>query len=146
MKLPQTQPWYKQGLRFECTGCGGCCTGAPGYVWVTEEEIEAIANHLNLSVDYFSKKYVRVAEGKYSLKETLPNNDCVFLQDKRCTVYEVRPVQCRTFPFWTHLLKSKKEWEEAAKSCEGIRLQSDETAPLVPFDEIENRRNQTTVV
>ena len=26
--------WYHLGLRFQCTGCGDCCTGAPGYVWI----------------------------------------------------------------------------------------------------------------
>ena len=33
------KPWYAEGLRFKCTECGQCCTGAPGYVWVNEEEV-----------------------------------------------------------------------------------------------------------
>ena len=35
-------PWYREGLRFECIRCGGCCTGFPGTVRVTNEEIEEI--------------------------------------------------------------------------------------------------------
>ena len=35
--------WFKKGLRFECTGCGDCCTGAPGFVWVNSEEIRGLA-------------------------------------------------------------------------------------------------------
>lgn len=146
MKLPLSKPWYHEGLQFECTGCGGCCTGAPGFIWVTEEEIETIADHLGLSTDQFSKKYVRVAEGKYSLKETQPNNDCVFLKDKKCSIYEVRPIQCRTFPFWTTLLKSKADWENAAKSCEGIILCPNSKVKKIPFEEIEKQRKKTSVV
>ena len=33
------QPWYKDGLGFQCTQCGDCCTGAPGYVWINAAEI-----------------------------------------------------------------------------------------------------------
>ncbi|MCH7752933.1 MAG: YkgJ family cysteine cluster protein, partial [Planctomycetes bacterium] len=40
------QPWYQDGLRFKCTGCGNCCTGSPGYVWVNQAEINALAAHL----------------------------------------------------------------------------------------------------
>ena len=41
-----SEPWFKDGLRFTCTGCGDCCSGAPGFVWVSEEDIERLANHL----------------------------------------------------------------------------------------------------
>ena len=41
--------WYEQGLRFTCTTCGNCCTGGPGYVWVTDEEVDRLAAHLGLS-------------------------------------------------------------------------------------------------
>ncbi len=36
-------PWYQDGLAFTCTQCGKCCTGDPGFVWVTDEEIAALA-------------------------------------------------------------------------------------------------------
>ena len=42
--MPKT-PWFKDGLRFECTQCGDCCTGSPGYVWVNDEEISALAEY-----------------------------------------------------------------------------------------------------
>ena len=35
--------WYDAGLKFQCTRCGACCTGAPGYVWVNGEEIARLA-------------------------------------------------------------------------------------------------------
>lgn len=133
MTLKQAQePWYHEGLNFKCTGCGQCCTGAPGYVWVTEQDIIAMANYLNLSLDEFSNRYIRIVNGKYSLREVGLHNDCVFLENKKCRLYDVRPKQCRTFPFWPKLLKSKEEWEKAAKYCEGISKE----APLVTLSEI----------
>ena len=48
-------------------------------------------------------------------------HDCVFLRDGvRCEVYEARPIQCRTFPFWPRNLKTPEAWHEAARECEGI--------------------------
>lgn len=125
-------PWYKDGLNFKCTGCGNCCTGAPGYVWLTIEEAKAIAGHLNMAWDEFAKKYLRTVKGRLSLKELLPNYDCVFLKDKKCTVYEVRPKQCRTFPYWPQNMKSRQAWDACAKECEGIN----KDAPLVTYEEI----------
>ena len=43
-------PWYSEGLTFTCSQCGDCCTGAPGAVWVTDEELVAIAAELGKPV------------------------------------------------------------------------------------------------
>lgn len=126
-------PWYKDGLRFTCTECGKCCTGAPGFVWVTVKEMEAIANHLNMPLDLFKRKYVRMRNNRYSLIEKKSqNNDCIFLEGKKCQIYQVRPKQCRTFPWWKENLNSEESWKLAALECEGINDQ----APLVPLSEI----------
>lgn len=127
-------PWYKEGLKFKCTGCGKCCTGQPGYVWVTKEEIQAIATHLSIPADLFMRKYVRQKDNRYALIEKRNDNfSCVFLKDKKCEIYQVRPKQCRTYPWWQQNLNSSESWKLAATDCEGIN----DEAPLVPFEEIE---------
>lgn len=133
--LNQKDSWYAEGLNFECTGCGQCCTGAPGYVWVTETEILLLAEHLNLSLEDFTKRYIRQIGERFSLTENLKTYDCVFLKDKKCQVYSLRPKQCRTFPWWPQNLKSRADWEEAAKHCEGIRMDK----PLVSVDTIQQQ-------
>ena len=66
MSTPDPEPtWYQDGLAFECTRCGACCTGAPGYVWVNDEEIARLAA---LPAGWkrseaFSKAFVRCASG-----------------------------------------------------------------------------------
>src|SRR6185437_3307857 len=95
------QPWYKEGLRFECTQCGDCCTGAPGYVWVNRQEIEQLAALVGLDTADFEKRYVRTVGVRKTLVE-FDNGDCVFFDGKsrKCTVYDARPRQCRSWPFW----------------------------------------------
>lgn len=127
-----TEPWYANGLNFKCTECGQCCTGAPGYTWVNEEEIVTIAQHLKLSIDEFSRKYLRIVDGRIALLERA-NYDCIFLKDKKCQIYSVRPKQCRTFPWWKQNLQSEEDWQNAAKICEGINP----NAPLVQFNVIQ---------
>ena len=114
------EPWYKDGLRFQCTQCGNCCTGAPGYVWVNNEEIETLAAFLDLTKAAFEKKYVRSVGVRRSLIE-YENGDCVFFdnQTRKCTVYEARPRQCRTWPFWDSNVRTEKDWQHTCEVCPG---------------------------
>lgn len=117
------EKWYQGGLRFTCTQCGRCCTGEPGYVWVTREEIKRIAEFLNREDGWLDKKMLRRVGFRFSLTEKA-NGDCIFLQSNNgqrgCSVYPVRPLQCRTWPFWTMNLKSPDTWGEASENCPGM--------------------------
>ncbi len=132
-------PWYRDGLRFKCTGCGGCCTGSPGYVWVSDEEVLAIAELLKITPEEFVQRHCRMFRGKLSLKERPKSFDCVFLDGKRCSIYQYRPKQCRTFPWWIENIQSEESWKEAASYCEGINHPD---APTIPFEEISSQCSQ----
>lgn len=113
--------WYREGLRFECTQCGNCCTGAPGFVWVNEEEIGAIARMLGEpDLEKFEQLFVRQVKNRKSLVE-FPNGDCVFFdsEQRHCRVYDVRPRQCRTWPFWDSNIKTPQAWKETCEICPG---------------------------
>jgi Fe-S-cluster containining protein len=114
------KPWYRDGLRFECTQCGDCCTGAPGFVWVNQQEIAALAQRLGLDAEEFERDYVRKVGVRKSLKE-FPNGDCVFFDGhtRKCTVYELRPRQCRTWPFWDSNLATPAAWQRTCEVCPG---------------------------
>lgn len=132
----EKKPWYSEGLKFKCTGCGQCCTGAPGYVWITIDEIIAAAAFLNISADQFKIRYVRKVGDRYSLTEYKKSFDCIFLKDKKCQIYSVRPEQCRTFPWWLQNLKSEYDWNNASKNCEGINHPD---ASTVPYEHIQEQ-------
>jgi len=117
---PKTaEPWYANGLRFECTHCNQCCGGPPGYVWVTDEEVTRIARFLGLQPLDFRERYCRSAWWRTSLRER-PNGDCVLLTAEGCSAYPVRPAQCQTFPFWQDVLRSRRRWEDLKDRCPGI--------------------------
>jgi Fe-S-cluster containining protein len=112
-------PWYREGLAFTCTQCGNCCTGAPGYVWVDEDEIARLAEFRGETIDGFARQFVRRVGGRYSLIER-PGWDCIFWsRESGCTVYEARPVQCRTWPFWPENIATPEDWESIRPGCPG---------------------------
>lgn len=132
-RAPPSKPWYHKGLRFRCLGCGRCCTGAAGYVWVNGPEIAALAAAVGLDPVQFEAMYVRVVGRRKSLIE-LPNGDCVFFDNKtrRCKVYRARPSQCRAWPFWASNLRSPETWAQMGRACPGSGR-----GTLVPAAQIE---------
>lgn len=138
-------PWYKDGLKFKCTGCGKCCTGEPGLVWISPEEVKNISSYLNITERVFRIRFTRSQDNRLALiekKNEAGEFDCIFLKGKKCEIYPVRPKQCQTFPWWKHTLSSPESWKLAAESCEGIN----DDAPIVPYAEIEQNlaRNSQT--
>jgi hypothetical protein len=108
---------------------------------VDDAEIAALAARLGLEIDAFEAQYVRTVAGHKSLIE-YANGDCVFFdgQTRGCTVYEDRPIQCRTWPFWDSNLQDRSSWRETCQVCPGSGQ-----GPLYPLAEIEVRRRQREV-
>ena len=119
--------WYDKGVNFSCTGCGGCCTGFPGYVWLTEKDILAMCELLKITPQEFIKKNTRTYKNKLSLKEIYPSYDCIFFKDKKCEIYSARPLQCRLYPFWPEVMQSQNSWDQTEQFCPGINKGSHHT-------------------
>ena len=134
----QDQPWYREGLKFTCSQCGDCCTGPPGVVWVTEAEIEAIAAHLQKSVAEIRLFHTRRVRGRVSLTE-YPSGDCTFFDPatRHCRVYQSRPVQCRTWPFWNSHLVNPEAWNRVCEVCPGAG-----TGAFFSLEQIQERARQ----
>jgi Fe-S-cluster containining protein len=105
-----------------CATCEGrCCTGESGYIYVTKNEITKIAEVLKMDVNDFRVKYLYQKGYKYSIKENKYNDsyECVFYdrESNGCRIYNARPNQCKTFPFWDYY---KTRVDELKKECPGI--------------------------
>lgn len=114
-------PWYKDGLSFTCTQCGNCCTGAPGFVWTTDDDLQKIADFLGKSIGEIRLMHTKKVGRRVSLTE-FANGDCTFFDGKTrgCTIYPVRPPQCRTWPFWNSNLESPETWSDVHENgCPG---------------------------
>lgn len=107
----------------KCFECGGkCCIGESGYIWINYAEINELAKYLNIELSEVGEKYLRKVSYKYSLKELEYEKNkfaCIFFdfEKKGCSIYPVRPAQCRTFPFWEHF---KNNEDEVFKECIGV--------------------------
>lgn len=119
--VTRSRVWYSEGLRFSCTRCGSCCSNGPGTVRVNETEIKRLAACLQLTTDEFRDRYTRnVGDLDLSLREK-PNHDCIFWHSEDgCRVYEHRPRQCRTWPFWHSNVSTPSSWRRAANDCPGM--------------------------
>ena len=79
---------------IDCLTCANCCkTTGPR---LNTTDIDRIASHLGMQVSAFSDKYVQIDEDGDRVMTVLP---CPFLEeDNACSIYEVRPKACRTYP------------------------------------------------
>ena len=111
--------FFDEGLRFACTGCGRCCTGAPGQVLLSDPEIERLAAHFGRDRGTFLRDYTHRVPDGISLRERA-NGDCILLEGKGCSVHDLKPTQCGTFPFWANNLRNEENWRATERRCEGI--------------------------
>lgn len=125
--LDSPAAWYADGLKFTCTQCGNCCSGPAGYVWLSREELVRLAEFFRLDLQETVDRYCRIVGDRISLRERINlrgDHDCIFLREtngkRTCAIYEVRPLQCRTWPFWAGNLAGKDVWDVAAQRCPGM--------------------------
>lgn len=131
--------WWSEGVRFECQGSGQCCLsrGEYGFVFLTREDRKRMADHLGLGLREFTKQYCDKTQGYYHLKEEETRAECTFLKGKRCGIYEARPIQCRTWPFWPEVMNAKTWNKEVKGFCPGVGK-----GQIIPPEEIERQLNE----
>jgi len=120
-RKPDLTPWYlKKKIKFECIeGCTKCCK-RPGYVYMTLEELKAIAEYLDSTVAVLKEKFIQQDDGAYYIENV--DKPCTFLDQEKnkCSIYAVRPTQCQAYPFWGEILMKEEYWKEEGEFCKGI--------------------------
>ena len=119
-----------RGVRFQCIGCGRCCSGeSDGHVYVYNDDIRAISAFIHMSEADFINQYCEIVEDLYEgklikifvIKANPATNSCIFQQeDMACSIYPARPFQCLNFPFWYMNLESKEAWNSVREHCPGF--------------------------
>lgn len=117
----KTKEWWSDGVRFECQGSGKCCVsrGEYGYVYLTLPDRRRLAKFFGISTRGFTAKYCEKDRGVFWMLKGF-GDACVFLKDKQCGVYEGRPTQCRTWPFWPENMSAKNWKSNVADFCPGV--------------------------
>ncbi len=116
--------------------------GPPGYVWVDAGQVAALAHFRGESVAAFTRQFVRQVGTRLSLIEK-PNGDCAFWdRGHGCTVYEARPIQCRTWPFWPERVETPAAWGRTCRSCPGAGQGACHSAAEITEAALRTHRNR----
>lgn len=139
--LNEIKLYVPENFSFKCQDCGDCCRHEPGFVLILDKEIRRISKFLKIPSTQFLQDYcypfgqIEISiDGKidktkfkqiYSLKEK-DNFDCIFWEKKNeknscgCNIYNVRPLQCRSYPFWLSSFNDKESFNQNIKRCRGF--------------------------
>jgi len=123
--------YHSTPLRFKCTQCSQCCYGGKhAYVRASQHEINNIIDYMNIKRELFQEKYlIKLVDHGYGIRMNTnkvgnifgkPGHCMLLNENGKCSVYPVRPTQCRTYPFWPEILISKEKWNKELARCEGI--------------------------
>lgn len=84
----------------ECAQCGRCCTYGSGYL--ADDDLEKLSAHLGLSEEETKERYLDQVDIYHTKllrpktrKEGKPYGPCIFLEGKRCSIHEAKPLLCR---------------------------------------------------
>ena len=103
---------------FQCKMCGDCCEGYGG-TYITEQDIQRIAEFIGADPATFIDDYCDISCGKPVIKRG-ENGKCVFF-DTACSIHPVKPRMCKAWPFLESVLSAFGNWAIMATACPGIR-------------------------
>lgn len=79
---------------IDCTECGNCCHSlVPA---VTEEEISRLAALDNITPEEYSLNHLE--DDNFARTKFLKAIPCRYLDEKICSIYDLRPNECRSYP------------------------------------------------
>ncbi len=98
-------------LLFECSKCGLCCGDTKQkirHVLLLESEANEISTETGLPKRDFTKQITDKAPYYYEMKKD-QEGKCFFLKKRQCSIYVLRPLICRFYPFELKFDKEKNK-------------------------------------
>jgi uncharacterized protein len=92
---------YPKSLRFKCSRCTQCCGDTETrtrHVLLFEKEAERISKSTSKPIEAFARRIASHEPYLYEMRKG-KEGKCVFLERKDCTIYALRPLVCRYYPF-----------------------------------------------
>ncbi|MGY8670310.1 MAG: YkgJ family cysteine cluster protein [Candidatus Poseidoniales archaeon] len=119
-------PWWMEGVSFQCQpDCGRCCDEPGGIVYLAKEDAVRLAEHHSLGVkEWLERDCHTTLDGRFILDSDAETDICIYLDsNKKCSVYDARPDQCRAYPWWIENLASQRTWSKTMDECPGIEAE-----------------------
>jgi len=83
---------------LECNGCGECCRFCNPIVLI-EEECKDIAKYARRDLKEFKDKYFQKINNSWAIKKREEDYCPFYEKNCGCVIYDVRPENCRKFPY-----------------------------------------------
>ncbi len=138
---------------FKCTACGSCCSG-DGSVFLYPEDVRSLAENFKMTLQEFIDKYTDFLILEYcddpSSYSYLPyivmkkkNNACIFLENKKCSIHDFKPFQCKNTPFVSEFF-TDKEWRKfLMHHCPALmKMEEKDLEQYRPLAQISDEKNQ----
>jgi hypothetical protein len=113
---------YPKNVHFKCDQCALCCGDTPKKIrtiLLLKTETDHISQKVLIKLNNFAEKIEGFEPYAYRMKKT-KDGKCVFLKDNLCSIYEVRPLICRFYPFQLKSLRTNRYVFEYTTECPGI--------------------------
>lgn len=113
---------YPKHVRFECERCALCCGDSEDrsrWILLLKGEADRISEMSSLGVDEFAERIEGSEPYIYRMRKTT-DRKCVFLKDNSCSIYWIRPLICRFYPFQLKNLGDDRYIFEYTDECPGI--------------------------
>lgn len=114
---------FPEDARFVCEKCGRCCGDTEDtvrHILLLKTEAEKISKKTSQKIENFTQIVNGVEPYIYEMKKTESEGKCVFLENNRCTIYGIRPVICRFYPFELKNLGNDEYSFSFTTKCKGI--------------------------
>jgi Fe-S-cluster containining protein len=114
---------YPKGIRFHCIRCAQCCGDTEKHerrILLLQKEVQKISEAISKPIEYFAIKTNGCQPYLYEMKKKIGDNKCIFLYGNNCTIYTLRPLICRFYPFQLKTTKDGKYKFLYTKECPGI--------------------------
>jgi len=114
---------YPVAVSFRCVKCGICCGDTEEkirHVLILGTEAEQIAAATSQLISAFAVRVEDKAPYSYEMKKTAEAGKCVFLEKNNCTIYSMRPLICRFYPFELKIAATQKHVFLYTDECLGI--------------------------
>jgi Fe-S-cluster containining protein len=113
---------YPKNVSFICHQCGRCCGDTEDivrHILLLKTDVASISNKLLLRDKEFAEEISGFEPYIYEMKKT-EFGKCFFLENNTCTIYEIRPLICRFYPFQLENLGNNMYSFSYTSKCMGI--------------------------
>jgi Fe-S-cluster containining protein len=113
---------YPRNIRFECSRCALCCGDTKNRkrsILLLQIESGCISQKTSKTLDEFAEKVEGFEPYVYRMKKN-SDGKCVFLKNNLCSIYGIRPLICRFYPFQLRSIGTNKFVFECTNECPGI--------------------------